>query len=154
MRRQQAEEDEIKKRFPNLEESVLLSRIHETRFLDNRISNRGDGFVVDQKILSMHRAAHQEVVSDFTRVATAINVALAEAFGHESKNQSTVIQAVRDRVHGHPWRVCCSTLKTAMSRSCRPSWQGNTQSRKNRSPKPRRRVKLGLFPLTTCLSRE
>lgn len=77
---QDAEERRIVSKYQHLEESVTLSRIHESRFLDNRVSKRGLGFVVDQRVLPIHWNALKRVKSDFEAVGHAIKGALDEAF--------------------------------------------------------------------------
>jgi chromosome partitioning protein len=96
--RQEQDERDVVEKFPELEESLSLNRIHESRFLDNRVSQRGDGFVVDQRVLAMNRAAHDLVVQDFKAAASSIQVALNEAFRDEGKNRGTFIEAISERV--------------------------------------------------------
>lgn len=94
MERQEADEDNVRATFPRLEASISLSRIHESRFLDNRIARRGTGFVVDQRILPMHRSHLDSVASDFKNVARALTASIKEAFDLEAQNQANPARAL------------------------------------------------------------
>lgn len=83
-----ADENAVREKFPNLKPSITLSRIHESRFLDNRIAQRGNGFVVDQRVLPMHRSHLDTVAGDFKSVARALIASLKEAFDLEAQNQA------------------------------------------------------------------
>jgi hypothetical protein len=98
--RQEAEEQVIVAKFPHLEESIMLSRIHESGFLDNRLGKRGLGFVVDQNVLPMHKDNMDTVKSDFESVGRALWIALAEAFEHEDENQNIVVASIRRAFQG------------------------------------------------------
>jgi chromosome partitioning protein len=98
--RQEDEEQAIVANFPHLEESIMLSRIHESGFLDNRLGKRGLGFVVDQNVLPMHKDSLDGVRSDFESVGRSLWIALAEAFEHEDENQNVVVASIRRAFQG------------------------------------------------------
>ncbi|MFN0217848.1 MAG: ParA family protein [Hyphomicrobium sp.] len=85
--RQEKDEQSVIEMFPHLEQSVSISRIHESNFLDNRIARRGHGFVIDQRVFAIHKPALRRVGDDFSEVARALNAALREAFGDETENK-------------------------------------------------------------------
>ncbi|MCB0256071.1 MAG: ParA family protein [Anaerolineae bacterium] len=94
LERQEADEDHVRATFPRLEGSISISRIHESRFLDNRIGRRGTGFVIDQRILPMHRSHLDSVAGDFTNVARALTASIKEAFDLEAQNQTNPARAL------------------------------------------------------------
>lgn len=85
--RQEADESSVKDEFPRLRDCVSLSRIHESRFLDNRLNKRGHQFVIDQRVLPIHRPALKRVEDDFKQVGRALYAALKEAFDIEVQDQ-------------------------------------------------------------------
>lgn len=97
-RRQEADERAIVAHFNNLEESISLSRIHESKFLDNRLARRGQGFAADQRVFPMLKPALRKVVEDFTDVAKALNATLMTLFDHETQNEGYAIRTVQDAI--------------------------------------------------------
>lgn len=96
--RQEADEQSVIDSFKSLEPSISISRIHESSFLDNRLSRRGCGFVVDQRVFPFHRLALNKVAEDFREVARALNASLNEAFGDETENESSAISAIKRKL--------------------------------------------------------
>lgn len=97
-RRQEADEAAIVAHFEKLEESISISRIHESKLLDNRLARRGQGFVADQRVFPMLRPALRKVVEDFTDVAKALNATLRTVFDHEAQNEGHAIRTVKDAI--------------------------------------------------------
>lgn len=91
LRRQESDEQAVIDAFKNLEKSISLSRIHESNLLDNRLSRRGHGFAVDQRVFPFHRSALNKVAEDFRDVARSLNAALNEVFGDEAQNGITAV---------------------------------------------------------------
>lgn len=99
--RQEENENTTIEAFPDLEPCISLSRIHASRFLDNHLGRRGLGFVADQKVWPMHKAALSKVVEDFSSAAKALRAAL-KGVGYEAKDENVAPSPTRTALENYP----------------------------------------------------
>lgn len=90
LKRLEKEENKIRERHPKLARSIKLERIHRSDLIANRAATRG--FFADNN--GIDGGTYHKVVSDFTAVAKAIEMDLANAFGTpKAKEQSSTQRA-------------------------------------------------------------
>ncbi len=90
-----AEEEAVRNKFPNLNQSITLERIHESKFFANR--NPQQGFVVDRRVLPMHWNALSRVSAELSAAGKSMRLSLDEAFPHEAKNQESITSTVGEQ---------------------------------------------------------
>lgn len=90
-----AEEEAVRTKFPNLNQSITLERIHASNFFNNRDAQQG--FVVDRRVLPMHRRALSKVAAELSAAGKSMRLALNEAFPHEAQNENTATTAVGEQ---------------------------------------------------------
>ena len=97
------EEKEVRERFPHLQDSLMLNRIHEFKLLSHKAPDTG--FIADRRIWPIHRAWRSRVVEDFNRAAKEILLSIKEAFGDAAGHQENTLDAMRRQLEENPARA-------------------------------------------------
>ena len=97
------EEKEVRERFPHLQDSLMLNRIHESKLLSHKAPDTG--FIADRRIWPIHRAWRLRVVEDFNRAAKEILLSIKEAFGDAAGHQENTLDAMCRQLEENPARA-------------------------------------------------
>ena len=101
--RLEREERELRERFPHLQDSIMTSRIHESKLLSHK--SCGGGFVADRRVWPMHRQWKARVKEDFDRAAQEILLSIREAFGDAAGHEENTLDAMRRQLEENPARA-------------------------------------------------
>ena len=103
LERLEREEKEVRQKFPHLEDSIMLSRIHESKLLSHKASE--GNFVADRRVWPMHKHWKARVKADFDGAAKEILLSVKEAFGDAAGHEENTLDALRRQLEENPARL-------------------------------------------------
>ena len=101
--RLEREEKEVQQKFKHLEDSIMVSRIHESKLLSHKAPD--GGFVADRRVWPMHRTWKARVKADFDAAAKEILLSVREAFGDAAGHKENTLDAMRRQLEENPARA-------------------------------------------------
>lgn len=103
LERLEREEQEVRELFPHLQDSVMVSRIHESKLLSHKAPD--GGFIADRRVWPIHRAWRARVKEDFDRAAKEVLLSVREAFGDAAGHEENTLDAMRRQLEENPARA-------------------------------------------------
>jgi chromosome partitioning protein len=97
------EEKDLRKKFPHLVDSLMISRIQESKLLSHKASD--GGFIADRRVWPMHRQWKARVKADFDAAAKEILLSIREAFGDAAGHKENTLDAMRRQLEENPARL-------------------------------------------------
>jgi chromosome partitioning protein len=101
--RLEREEKEVREKFRHLEDSIMVSRIHESKLLSHKAPD--GGFIADRRVWPMHRHWRARVKADFDEAAKEILLSVREAFGDAAGHEENTLDAMRRQLEENPARL-------------------------------------------------
>ena len=101
--RLEREEKEVREKFRHLEDSIMVSRIHESKLLSHKAPD--GGFIADRRVWPIHRQWRARVKADFDAAANEILLSVREAFGDAAGHEENTLDAMRRQLQENPARV-------------------------------------------------
>jgi chromosome partitioning protein len=103
LNRLENEEKELRQKFKHLEDSIMVSRIHESKLLSHKAPD--GGFVADRRVWPMHRHWKARVKAEFDAAAKEILLSVREAFGDAAGHEENTLDAMRRQLEENPARL-------------------------------------------------
>jgi hypothetical protein len=97
------EEKAVRNSFPHLKDSIMVSRIHESKLLSNKAPD--GGFVADRRLWAVLRPWQARVKADFDKAAKEILLSVREAFGDAAGHKENTLDAMRRQLEENPARL-------------------------------------------------
>jgi chromosome partitioning protein len=103
LERLEREEKEVRERFPQLQDSIMVSRIHESKLLSHKALD--GGFVADRRVWPMHRHWRARVKEEFDAAAKELLLSIREALGDAAGHEENTLDAMRRQLEENPSRA-------------------------------------------------
>jgi chromosome partitioning protein len=97
------DEKEVREKFKHLEDSIMVSRIHESKLLSHKAPD--GGFVADRHVWPMHRSWRARVKAEFDAAANEILLSVREAYGDAAGHEENTLDAMRRQLEENPARL-------------------------------------------------
>jgi chromosome partitioning protein len=103
MERLDRDEKELREKFPLLTDSIMVSRISESKLLSHKAPD--GGFIADRRVWPMHKHWKARVKAEFDAAAREILLSVKEAFGDAAGHEENTLDAMRRQLEENPARL-------------------------------------------------